>query len=89
MRDKGATIIFLHHQPKQYGEENNKIYKGATAFMDSVDEAWYVSKSFMQNEDSKTLSLDLEPQKHRLDTKAQKATIDNKLIQFFFVMIYG
>lgn len=82
LRDKGATVIFLHHQPKQYGEDNNKMYKGATAFIDSVDEAWYVGKSFMHNtknkHNAKTLSLDLEPQKHRLDTKAQRAIIDNK-----------
>lgn len=78
LRNNGATIIFLHHQPKQYGEENNKMYKGATAFIDSVDEAWYVSKSFLQNSNSKSLSLDLEPQKHRLDTKAQRVIIDNK-----------
>ncbi|OBV30137.1 hypothetical protein BKN38_05275 [Helicobacter sp. CLO-3] len=78
LRDKGATIIFLHHQPKQYGDENNKMYKGATAFIDSVDEAWYVSKSLVQNNADKTLSLDLEPQKNRLDTKAQRAIVDNK-----------
>lgn len=84
LRSKGATIIFLHHQPKQYGEENNKMYKGATAFIDSVDEAWYVSKSFIQNSNSKTLSLDLEPQKYRLDTKAQRAIIDNKTHTIFF-----
>lgn len=78
-RKQGATIIFLHHQPKQYGEENNKMYKGATAFADSVDEAWYVSKSFVQNDNPKNLSLDLEPQKCRLDTKAQRAIIDNKM----------
>ncbi|GAD20000.1 hypothetical protein HFN_1244 [Helicobacter fennelliae MRY12-0050] len=84
LRSKGATIIFLYHQPKQYGEENNKMYKGATAFIDSVDEAWYVSKSFIQNSNSKTLSLDLEPQKYRLDTKAQRAIIDNKTHTIFF-----
>lgn len=84
LRNQGATIIFLHHQPKQYGEENNKMYKGATAFIDSVDEAWYVSKSFTQKGNSKTLSLDLEPQKHRLDTKPQKVVIDTKAHTIFF-----
>ncbi len=84
LRNKGATIIFLHHQPKQYGEENNKMYKGATAFMDSVDEAWYLSKSFTQRGNSKTLNLDLEPQKYRLDTKPQKVAIDTKAHTIFF-----
>ena len=84
LRNQGATIIFLHHQPKQYGEENNKMYKGATAFIDSVDEAWYVSKSFIQKGKSKTLSLDLEPQKYRLDTKPQKVVIDTKAHTIFF-----
>ena len=84
LRDSGGTIIFLHHQPKQYGEENNKMYKGATAFVDSVDEAWYIAKSFKQNVDSKILSLDLEPQKHRLDTKPQRVDINNKAHNIFF-----
>lgn len=84
LRNKGATIIFLHHQPKQYSEENNKMYKGATAFIDSVDEAWYLSKSFTQRGNSKTLSLDLEPQKYRLDMKPQKVVIDTKAHTIFF-----
>ncbi len=84
LRNQGATIIFLHHQPKQYGEENNKMYKGATAFIDSVDEAWYVSKSLIQNSNSGILSLDLEPQKYRLDTKPQKVVINTKAHTIFF-----
>lgn len=45
MRDNGGTIIFLHHQPKQTDGKNNKLYKGATVFADSVDEAYFLSKS--------------------------------------------
>ncbi len=45
MRDNGDTIIFLHHQPKQTDGKNNKLYKGATVFADSVDEAYFLSKS--------------------------------------------
>ncbi|WP_257936089.1 hypothetical protein [Campylobacter lari] len=41
IRDNGATIIFLHHQPKQKPDENNKVYKGATTFLDSVDEGYF------------------------------------------------
>lgn len=40
LRNRGATIIFLHHQPKQIDGENNKSYKGATAWLDSVDESF-------------------------------------------------
>lgn len=32
LRDRGATIIFLHHQPKQIQDENNKLYKGQRLF---------------------------------------------------------
>ncbi|WHN18361.1 hypothetical protein QMK11_09555 [Campylobacter jejuni] len=45
-RDNGATIIFLHHQPKQNQDENNKAYKGATTFLDSVDEGYFCIKRY-------------------------------------------
>ena len=66
IRDKGATIIFLHHQPKQMQEENNKIYKGSTSFLDSVDEGYFLHKKDIgENE----FAILLEPQKKRFDTK--------------------
>ena len=68
LRNLGATIIFLHHQPKQSDDENNKAYKGSTAFMDSVDEGYYLS---LIKEHSilglSELFFTLEPQKFRFD----------------------
>ncbi|WP_180381386.1 AAA family ATPase [Campylobacter lanienae] len=68
LRNLGATIIFLHHQPKQIDDENNKTYKGSTAFMDSVDEGYYLS---LIKEHSilglNELFFTLEPQKFRFD----------------------
>lgn len=52
------------------------IRGGATAFADSVDEAWYVSKSFVQNDNPKNLSLDLELQK--MQTKHKGTESDNR-----------
>lgn len=40
---KGGTVVILHHQTKQIGEENNKAWKGSTAFNDSADETYYMS----------------------------------------------
>lgn len=69
LRNKGATIIFLHHQPKQC-EEDNQIYKGSTAFIDSCDHAYYLSsKIIKENEEFIIL---LEPKKFRIaNIKAQ------------------
>ncbi|WP_096024639.1 AAA family ATPase [Campylobacter lanienae] len=45
MRDFYAGVWFLNHQNKQdFTSENNKAYKGATAFFDSCDEAYFVKK---------------------------------------------
>lgn len=45
MRDYYAGVWFLNHQNKQdFTGENNKAYKGATAFFDSCDEAYFVKK---------------------------------------------
>lgn len=78
LRDKGATVIFLHHQPKQKQDENNKTHKGATAFLDSVDEGYFLSN---ESEDSKNDSesefiIILEPQKKRFPTKPQAFRLD-------------
>ena len=40
---KGGTVVILHHQTKQIGEENNKAWKGSTTFNDSADNTYYVS----------------------------------------------
>lgn len=60
------------------------MHKGATAFIDSVDETWYVSKSFIQKGNSKTSSIDLEPQNIGLiqSYKRQSQTLRHTL--FFF-----
>lgn len=78
LRDNGATVIFLHHQPKQKEDENNKTYKGATSFLDSVDEGYFLySKPNKQNKNE--FIIITEPQKHRFQTepKAFKLNILN------------
>lgn len=87
IRDKGATIIFLHHQPKQGYDRNNDAYKGATAFIDSVDEAYY-----LQNEtdnavvinDNKMI-LSLRPKKRRSNTKNVVVLLDTKNLSLNFI----
>ncbi|MBR6611302.1 MAG: AAA family ATPase [Campylobacter sp.] len=72
-----ATVWFLHHQPKQDlndRSKNNKAYKGSTAFMDSVDEAYFVSKL----PSNKRLTILFEPMKQRNSTTSQAITIDIK-----------
>lgn len=83
LRDNGATIIFLHHQPKQIQDENNKIYKGATAFLDSVDEGYFLhKKELKENEEFIIL---LEPQKRRFATKPYAFKINTLDLSFEFV----
>ena len=63
-RDNGATVIFLHHQPKQSKnpDENNEAYKGATAFIDSVDTAYFLSnKTTDQDKSEGKLAVTLKP----------------------------
>ena len=78
LRENGATIIFLHHQPKQPNnpDENNQAYKGATAFNDSVDEAWYFANKTKSDDAKNKLVVTLEPQKRRDDTKPQAFIVD-------------
>lgn len=78
LRENGATIIFLHHQPKQPSnpDENNQAYKGATAFSDSVDEAWYFANRTKDEHGGNKLVVTLEPQKRRDDTKHQAFVVD-------------
>lgn len=93
MRDKGATIIFIHHQPKPQGEENDKRYKGSTAFLDSVDEAYFV-KDIKDNKAIKDLkendvALSLEPQKSRDKTELQTVILNtcSKTLKFLDIKI--
>ncbi len=79
LRDNGATIIFLHHQPKQRQDENNKTHKGATAFLDSVDEGYFLYSKESENskDDSESeFIIILEPQKKRFPTKPQAFRLD-------------
>lgn len=72
-----ATVWFLHHQPKQDlndRSKNNKAYKGSAAFMDSVDEAYFVSKL----PSNKRLTILFEPMKQINSTTSQAITIDIK-----------
>ncbi|CAM2809012.1 AAA family ATPase [Campylobacter hyointestinalis] len=84
MRDNGGTIIFLHHQPKQTDGENNKLYKGATAFADSVDEAYFLNKVEFDDE-SKFLSFCLEPQKRRDETKTLSCRVDTDFLNLLIM----
>ena len=86
-RDNGATVIFLHHQPKQSKnpDENNEAYKGATAFIDSVDTAYFLSnKTNDQDKSEGKLAVTLKPTKARNGAE-HKAFIINganfKLVQ--------
>ncbi|EAJ4357631.1 hypothetical protein C7L52_08270 [Campylobacter jejuni] len=81
-RDNGATIIFLHHQPKQNQDENNKAYKGATTFLDSVDEGYFLHKKDT-NKNEEFIIL-LEPQKKRFATKSQAFKINTLNLEFDF-----
>ena len=63
LRDSGATIIFLHHQPKQIQDKNNKLYKGATTFLDSIDEGYFLHKIDIKEYEEFVILV--EPQKRR------------------------
>ena len=78
IRNRGATIIFLHHQPKQSAnpEDNNKSYKGATAFIDSVDEAYYFCNRTKESDKGRQIIATLEPVKRRDGAKPQAFILD-------------
>ncbi|MCR4942068.1 MAG: AAA family ATPase [Campylobacter sp.] len=89
MRDYYAGVWFLNHQNKQdFMGENNKAYKGATAFFDSCDEAYFVKKK--ERKETK-LTVTLEPMKQRDDTKPQAVIIDtaNLSIEFDDFFVYA
>lgn len=89
MRDYYAGVWFLNHQNKQdFMSENNKAYKGATAFFDSCDEAYFVKKR--ERKENK-LIVTLEPMKQRDDTEPQAVIIDtaNLSLEFGDYMLYA
>lgn len=89
MRDYYAGVWFLNHQNKQdFMGENNKAYKGATAFFDSCDEAYFVKK---RERNGNKLIVTLEPMKRRDDTEPQAVIIDtaNLSLEFSDFMLYA
>lgn len=84
LRDYGANVIFLHHQPKQplNKDENNGLYKGATAFNDCVDYSYHLSSKKLS--DNKMLIL-LRAIKSRNQEKNQAFILDNTTLSFEFV----
>lgn len=80
LRDSGATIIFLHHQPKQIQDENNKLYKGATTFLDSVDEGYFLHK--IDIKEYEEFIILVEPQKRRDATKPHAFKINTLKLSF-------
>lgn len=84
LRDYGANVIFLHHQPKQplNKDENNGLYKGATAFNDSVDYTYQLSSKRLS--DDKMLIL-LEARKSRNLEKNQAFILDTITFNLEFV----
>ncbi|EPH08075.1 hypothetical protein HMPREF9309_01330 [Campylobacter ureolyticus ACS-301-V-Sch3b] len=84
LRDYGANVIFLHHQPKQplNKDENNGLYKGATAFNDSVDYSYHLSSKKLS--DDKMLIL-LKAIKSRNLEKNQAFILDTMTFNLEFV----
>lgn len=83
LRDYSAGVWFLNHQNKQNlaNDENNKAYKGATAFFDSPDEAYFVKK---RERKENSLIVTLEPMKQRDDTLPQALIIDTLSTNIYF-----
>ncbi|WP_096015714.1 AAA family ATPase [Campylobacter lanienae] len=82
MRDFYAGVWFLNHQNKQdFTSENNKAYKGATAFFDSCDEAYFVKK---RERKENMLIVTLEPMKQRDDTQPQAVIINTANLSLKF-----
>lgn len=55
LREVGATVIFLHHTSK---EGDGKVFKGSTAFRDSVDMSYALSSVRNENQLVFTLEID-------------------------------
>jgi RecA-family ATPase len=74
IRDAGATIIFLHHTTK---DATANLYKGSTAFRDSVDVAYSLSSKRNQN----ILSYSLHVDKDRLSVEDCAFELNTKTME--------
>lgn len=79
LREAGATIIFLHHTTK---DSAVNLYKGSTAFRDSVDVSYSLSSKRNQNILNYTLSIDkdrlpVQDCAFELDTQTMKLESEN------------
>ena len=82
VRENSAGAWFLNHQNKQsFIDENNKSFKGATSFFDSVDELFFVQKH--ERKDNQ-LIVTLENMKQRHDTKPQALIINTATQELIF-----
>lgn len=76
LRDVGATIIFLHHEPK-----SSDTFKGATAFFDSCDLVFSLKNYtdvYRDKLNTNEFLTILEPTKKRADAKPHAFILDNK-----------
>lgn len=92
LRAKNATIIFLHHQPKQYGDENNKIAKGSTGFTETPDAPYFLDNKTDEYEIGKNkIIFTLEPQKPRYKIKPYAFIIDTQThsVEISDFLLYG
>ncbi|WP_169999996.1 AAA family ATPase [Campylobacter sp. RM9328] len=79
LRARGATIIFLHHQPKQPTNkaENTGQYKGATTFKTKVNELYFfVNRSTETDKEAGRAIVTLEPKKRRNKTEPKAFIVD-------------
>lgn len=82
VRENSAGAWFLNHQNKQsFIDENNKSFKGATSFFDSVDELFFVQKH--ERKDNQ-LIVTLENMKQRHDIKPQALIINTATQELIF-----
>ena len=78
VRENSAGVWFLNHQNKQsFIDENNKAFKGATSFFDSVDELFFVQKH-------KIKDVTLENMKQCHNTKPQALIINTATQEIIF-----
>lgn len=79
LRARGATIIFLHHQPKQPSNkaDNTGQYKGATTFKTKVNELYFfVNRSTEADKEAGRVIVTLEPKKRRNKTEPKAFIIE-------------
>lgn len=88
LRDYGANVIFLHHQPKQSRDkgENDRLYKGATAFEDSCDYTYFLQKQDSESDNEMIITLEAMKKRNNEQNKAYKLdliTFDIEEIDYF------